>query len=942
MASNEDIGTRKLAAIMFTDIRDFSKKMGENELAAMDLLKVHDSMIRDVVEKYGGTIIKSLGDSFMVDFSSAVNAVKCAIEAQEKFWEYNKDKSSFERIEIRIGIHLGDVITVGNDIFGDGVNIAARIEAITEPTRICVSADIFNQVKNKMQIRAFSIGSIELKNIADPVEVFELLIESIPELAQPSKSAKEVPTRRKAEAITKQEEEEAKQVEATRQRVDEDRRREEQEKQERANVHFVRAQEFFHSGDFEKAEEEVKEIYRIVQIHYDAQMLLLQLEEERTRREEEQRRQRVKEEKKRKEEERKQRVQDSVQRAIQHVEQDQFAEALAAIREVYTIEPNNPEAKQLEEQIRQAEQAKEELQRLQEREEEERARQEQLRAEREAAEALAKEQAEAAAARIEFEGEPKSKRKLYIILGSVAAVATIAAILLLSGHLSKPAAIAVLNFTTPSAQSSYFGEAISAFVAENLNRVEQLSVIASNSTKLIDPQRAGIPEVAQTFGVSYVITGTIAADSQKVYVTANLIEAGTQNVVWEASVQGDLIGMNDIAADISARVVKALEIEAPAPQPRRWTSNAQAYRLYLEGRQLIYEPSLASIDQGIGLLRQAIEMDSLFAFARVTLAEADLLHFERQGEQDDARLAEAGQLTRTALAMDSSIPLAYEIMGEVYRYTQQYRSAWESISKSLSLQPTNAECYRQLALLSLIAGDQEKAMEYATTALSNDPRYYESSIVMGLVHLYKEEYEAAARLFDTATSLGANDSLLTVDYKFKVWSGLDQDDKVVAYCQALMGRANDDAKVILYYRMGQTYQLSGKYESLTALDDGLALAEKMVTNDPSDVTALAYLGLLNARRAKNPELARKAIANIDSLAPGSAQAYYWKARVYAIQKDKVKALANLAKAVAIDYRFAEVLDPDFISIWREPAFASTISLKLENHPRPSRQIPLKD
>jgi adenylate cyclase len=106
MDSNPEGGTRKLAAIMFTDVRDFSKKMSENEIAAMELLKVHDSLVRDVVLKFGGTVIKSLGDSFMVDFSSAVNAVRCAIEAQEQFWNYNHGKSDFDKIQIRVGIHL--------------------------------------------------------------------------------------------------------------------------------------------------------------------------------------------------------------------------------------------------------------------------------------------------------------------------------------------------------------------------------------------------------------------------------------------------------------------------------------------------------------------------------------------------------------------------------------------------------------------------------------------------------------------------------------------------------------------------------------------------------------------------------------------------------------------------------------------------------------------
>src|SRR3972149_3777973 len=183
--AHDDTGSRKLAAIMFTDIKGFSKKMGEDEVAGRQVLRTHDTMMKAVVEKHGGVVIKSIGDSFMVDFTSAVNAVKCAVEAQENFWSFNKEKSEFEKIEIRVGIHLGDVITLGNDVYGDGVNIAARIEAITEPCRICISEDVYKQVRNKMQIKVYKMGFIELKNIAYPVEVFELLFESIPELSQP-------------------------------------------------------------------------------------------------------------------------------------------------------------------------------------------------------------------------------------------------------------------------------------------------------------------------------------------------------------------------------------------------------------------------------------------------------------------------------------------------------------------------------------------------------------------------------------------------------------------------------------------------------------------------------------------------------------------------------------------------------------------------------------
>src|SRR5512135_1792878 len=98
-----DAGSRKLAAVMFTDIKGFSMKMAQNETAAFELLRTHDALMRVIASKFEGKVVKSIGDSFMVDFASAVNAVKAAIDAQKRFWTFNNGKSDFDRIEIRIG-----------------------------------------------------------------------------------------------------------------------------------------------------------------------------------------------------------------------------------------------------------------------------------------------------------------------------------------------------------------------------------------------------------------------------------------------------------------------------------------------------------------------------------------------------------------------------------------------------------------------------------------------------------------------------------------------------------------------------------------------------------------------------------------------------------------------------------------------------------------------
>ena len=169
-----EVETRKLTAIMFTDIKGFSKKMAKNETNAFELLKTHDALLRVLAAKFDGRVIKSIGDSFMIDFASAVNAVRCAIETQKRFSHFNREKSELDKIEIRVGVHLGDVIIRDEDIIGDGVNIASRIEAMAGPNRIWISQDVYQQVRNKIPLRVFPLGPQRLKNIPEQVEVYEI------------------------------------------------------------------------------------------------------------------------------------------------------------------------------------------------------------------------------------------------------------------------------------------------------------------------------------------------------------------------------------------------------------------------------------------------------------------------------------------------------------------------------------------------------------------------------------------------------------------------------------------------------------------------------------------------------------------------------------------------------------------------------------------------
>ncbi len=172
----EDQGHRKLAAIMFTDIVGYSALTGRNEALAMRLLREHNALLRPIFGFFEGAEVKVIGDSFMVDFPSAVNAVKCGVEVQRKLHERNQAETTESHIVIRIGVHSGDVIFRDGDVFGDGVNVASRIEPLADPGGICVSEDVARQIRNKIESPVVEMGSVTLKNIELPIQVYRIAL----------------------------------------------------------------------------------------------------------------------------------------------------------------------------------------------------------------------------------------------------------------------------------------------------------------------------------------------------------------------------------------------------------------------------------------------------------------------------------------------------------------------------------------------------------------------------------------------------------------------------------------------------------------------------------------------------------------------------------------------------------------------------------------------
>jgi len=168
---------RRLAAILAVDVAGYSRLMGADEEGTHERLKAHFAeLVHPKVTELRGRVVKNTGDGLLSEFPSAVDAVRCALEVQREMIAHNAATPAGHRIEFRMGINVGDIIIEASDIFGDGVNIAARLEALAEPGGICLSAAAHEQVRDRLDIAFDDLGEQQIKNITRPVRTYRVAL----------------------------------------------------------------------------------------------------------------------------------------------------------------------------------------------------------------------------------------------------------------------------------------------------------------------------------------------------------------------------------------------------------------------------------------------------------------------------------------------------------------------------------------------------------------------------------------------------------------------------------------------------------------------------------------------------------------------------------------------------------------------------------------------
>ena len=172
----EETGVKlKLTVILAADVEGYARLIGADEEATLKTLGTYRDIIDGLIARHDGRIFSTAGDSVLAEFASPVEAVRSAISIQDELETHNADLPGERKLSFRIGINLGDVMVKGDDLLGDGVNVAARLEGLAEPGGICISGDVYNQIENKLALGYEDLGFQEVKNIAKPVRAYRIV-----------------------------------------------------------------------------------------------------------------------------------------------------------------------------------------------------------------------------------------------------------------------------------------------------------------------------------------------------------------------------------------------------------------------------------------------------------------------------------------------------------------------------------------------------------------------------------------------------------------------------------------------------------------------------------------------------------------------------------------------------------------------------------------------
>jgi TolB-like protein/class 3 adenylate cyclase/Tfp pilus assembly protein PilF len=601
---------RRLAAIMFTDMVGFSALTQRNEALALELLEEHFTLLRPLIPQHNGHEVKTIGDSFMVEFASPLQALRCAIAMQKALSARNTHAQPDRQIAIRVGIHLGDVEHRAGDVFGDGVNIAARLEPLAEPGGICLSQQIYDHVHNKLDVPLVSVGRPEMKNIRTPIEVYRVVL----------------PWRRDEQTAAS------------------------------------------------------------------------------------------------------------------------------------TVPGPSP--------------------------------------------------------------QPAAPDRRSI-------------------------AVLPLANLSPDPENEYFSDGLTEDILTQLSKIQRLKVISRTSVMQYKKTSKNLKEIGRELGVATILEGSVRKAANKVRISVQLIDAGTDEHLWAETYDRELADIFAIQSDVARQITDALKAQVSADErariEHRPTGSLEAYQTHLKGLFLWNQRTEAGVKAAMEHFRRAIALDPGYAPAYVGLADAYIVlgNFGKYRPRDIYPPAEAA--ARQALDLDDTLGEAHTSLGQVkYNYSWDWQGAEDAYRRAIELRPSYATAHHWYALFLSTIGRYDDALSEILRAKDLDPLSAAIAANVGAVLFVARRYDEA--LAEIRKAVAATPEFRTVHW-YLGWVLLMKE----AYADALppllrAGAQSSEGDVLSRALLGFAYAKLGNRDS--ALEIAGALADQYRSAYASPVwIAFLHLGL---------------------------------------------------------------------------------------------------
>lgn len=519
---------RRLAAIMFTDMVGYSALAQRNEELALELLEEHRRVLQPLFSGSGGRVIDTMGDGFLVEFPSALAAVRCAIEAQRALDARNRAGPPERAIRIRIGIHLGDVVFSEDNVYGDGVNIAARLEPLAEPGGICLSQQVYDQVHTKIDVPLTSMGAPALKNIRTTIEVYRVILPWQPDVP-------------------------------------------------------------------------------------------------------------------------------------------------VATRHAATASPS-------------------------------------------------------------------------------AQTATATAV--------ERTSIAVLPLVnlSPDPENEYFSDGLTEDILTQLSRIRRLKVISRTSVMQYKRTQKNVREIGRELGVATILEGSVRKAGNKVRISVQLIDAGTDEHLWSETYDRELTDIFAIQSDVARQITDALKAQVSAEERARLdhrpTDNLEAYQAYLRGRFLWNQRTDEGVNAAIDLFRRATALDQRYAPAYVGLADAYIVLGNFGTYRPNSIYPEGKAAALRALQIDASLGEAYASLGNIKaNYDWDWSGAERAFVKAIELRPSYANAHHWYALYLGTRGRPEEALREIRRARELDPLSPAITSNVAATFFTSRRYDEALAAVDEAIAM---------------------------------------------------------------------------------------------------------------------------------------------------------------------------------------------